>query len=126
MSTRKYSKTHIREWCETHFPQVDKTSDNVVLEQRLRKKVIEGSTFFDKYPISTNRTLHCLRPKNKYVRYFTNRAKVEHLGFENFYFLCLNGGCKYTNEYQYATVLSDFVHNDVFTESQRLLKKYMT
>ena len=86
--------------------------------------IIEGSTYFDKYPIQANRTLHLLKSQNKYRRYFTNRGKVELLGFENFHYLCENGGSRYTNEYQYATVLSDFVSDEVVGKSVKLLKAY--
>jgi hypothetical protein len=75
----------------------------------LRDAIIEGSTYFDKYQIQANRTLHLLKSQNKYRRYFTNRSKAELLGFENFHYLCENGGSRYTNEYQFATVLRDFV-----------------
>ena len=85
---------------------------------------IEDSTYFDKYPIQANRTLHFLKSQNKYRRYFTNRSKVELLGFENFHYLCENGGSRYTNEYQFATVLSDFVSGEVVGKSVKLLKAY--
>ena len=90
----------------------------------LRDAIIEGSTYFDKYQIQANRTLHLLKSQNKYRRYFTNRSKVELLGFENFHYLCENGGSRYTNEYQFATVLSDFVSDEVVGKSVKLLKAY--
>ena len=77
-----------------------------------------------KYQTSTNRTLHKLASINKYRRYFTNRAKVEYLGFENFYYLCENSGSRYTNEYQFATALSNFVSDAVVGKSVKLLKQY--
>ena len=49
---------------------------------------------------------------------------MELLGFENFHYLCENGGSRYTNEYQYATVLSDFVSDEVVGKSVKLLKAY--
>ena len=94
------------------------------MERNLRDAIIEGSTYFDKYPIQENRTLHSLKSLNKYRRYFTNRSKAELLGFENFHYLCENGGSRYTNEYQYATVLSDFVSDEVVGKSVKLLKAY--
>ena len=112
------------EWCEAHFPNVDEESDDVELERNLRDAIIEGSTYFDKYPTQANRTLHKLASINKYRRYFTNRSKVELLGFENFHYLCENGGSRYTNEYQFATVLSEFVSNEVVGKSVKLLEKY--
>ena len=124
MENRKYSAEHLKEWCLAHFPNVDEASDDVELERNLRNAIIEGSMFFDKYPISANRTLHLLKPINKFRRYFTNRGKVEMLGFGNFHFLCENSGSKYTNEYQFATVLSDFVSDAVVGKSVKLLKKY--
>ena len=122
MKNRKYTEEHLKEWSEEHFPQVDNTSDDVELEKKLRRVLIEGSAYFDKYPTPTNRTLHNLLPQNKYRRYFTNRAKIVFLGYENFHYLCENGGSKYTNEYQYVTLLSDFVSDEVVEESKRLLR----
>ena len=124
MENRKYSEEHLKEWCLAHFPNVDEASDDVELERNLRDAIIEGSTYFDKYPIQANRTLHSLKSQNKYRRYFTNRSKAELLGFENFHYLCENGGSRYTNEYQFATVLSDFVSDEVVGKSVKLLKYY--
>ena len=124
MENRKYSAEHIKEWCNDHYPQVDETSDNVELEHHFRNVIIEGSMYFDKYPLSTNRTLFHLKPKNRYKRYFTNRAKADALGADNFHFLCSNGGSKYTNEYQYATLLCDEVKDEVVGKSVKLLKQY--
>ena len=124
MENRQYSEEHLKEWCEEHFPLVDNSSDDVELEKHLRATLVEGSTYFDKYAVPTNRTLHNLNPTNRYRRYFTNRAKAELLGYENFHYLCDNGGSKYTNEYQYATLLSDFVSDEVVGKSVKLLKEY--
>lgn len=124
MTDRKYSKEHLKEWCLEHFPQVDKSSDDVMLEEHLKLAIIGGSLYFDRYPTSANRTLHSIKPKNRYVRYFTNRAKADYLGFENFHMLCNDDGSKYTNEYQYATVLSDKVSDEVVGKSVKLLKIY--
>ena len=65
MSNRKYTEEHIREWSEEHFPLVDTASDNADMETHLRNVLIEGSTYFDKYPIAANRTLHKLKPINR-------------------------------------------------------------
>jgi hypothetical protein len=124
MSNRKYTEEHIREWSEEHFPLVDTASDNADMETHLRNVLIEGSTYFDKYPIAANRTLHKLKPINRYRRYFTNRSKAEYLGFENFHYLCDSGGSKYTNEYQFATLLCDYVSDEVVGKSVKLLKQY--
>ena len=43
---------------------------------------------------------------------------------ENINFLYVNVGSKYTNEYQFATVLSDFVSDEVVGKSVKLLKAY--
>ena len=124
MANRKYTAEHLKEWCLAHFPSVDEASDDVELERNLRNAIIEGSTYFDKYPTQANRTLHKLASIKKYRRYFTNRSKAELLGFENFHYLCENGGSRYTNEYQFATVLSDFVSDEVVGKSFKLLKAY--
>ena len=124
MVNRKYSAEHLTEWCLAHFPNVDEASDDVEMEHHLRNIIIEGSGYFDRYPTAANRTLHVLKPINKYRRYFTNRAKVGMLGFGNFHYLCDNGGSRYTNEYQYATILSDFVNDAVVGRSVKLLKPY--
>jgi hypothetical protein len=124
MENRKYTSDHLKAWCLAHFPSVDTASDDVELERHLRNAIIEGSGYFDRYPTAANRTLHKLKPINKYRRYFTNRASVEKLGFVNFHYLCDNDGSRYTNEYQYATVLSDFVSDAVVGKSVKLLKQY--
>ena len=94
MSNRKYTAEHWKEWCLVQFPNVDEASDDIELENNLRNAIIEGSIYFDKYPIGTNCTLHKLASINKHKRYFTNRAKTEHSGFENFHYLCENSGSK--------------------------------
>jgi hypothetical protein len=124
MANKKYTAEHLKEWCLAHFPSVNDASDDVELERNLRNAIIEGSGYFDRYPVQANRTLHTLKPINRYRRYFTNRAKVEMLGFENFHYLCGNGGARYTNEFQYVTVLSDFVSDAVVGKSVKLLKQY--
>ena len=43
---------------------------------------------------------------------------------ENINVLYVNVGSKYTNEYQFATVLSEFVSNAVVGKSVKLLKQY--
>lgn len=124
MSTRKYSEEHIKEWCYAHYPSIDSASDDVVLEEKLKQVLIDGSRLFDKYPIQTNRTLHKLRSVNRYTRYFTNRAKIELLGFDNFKFLCSIGGSKYTNEYIFTTLLRQHVSEAIIAESEKLLTTY--
>ncbi|MDA7712493.1 hypothetical protein N8828_00640 [bacterium] len=124
MSTRKYSEEHIKEWCNAHYPSIDSASDDVELEEKLKQVLIEGSCLFDKYPTQTNRTLHNLRSVNRYTRYFTNRAKVESLGYDNFKFLCSIGGSRYTNEYIYTTLLRKHVSEAIIAESEKLLSTY--
>lgn len=124
MSTRKYSEEHIKEWCLAHYPSIDSASDDVVLEEKLKQVLIDGSCLFDKYPIQTNRTLHKLRSVNRYTRYFTNRAKIELLGFDNFKFLCSIGGSEYTNEYVFTSLLSKHVNEAIIAESEKLLATY--
>jgi len=124
MSTRKYSEEHIKEWCYAHYPSIDSASDDVVLEEKLKQVLIEGSCQFDKYPIQTNRTLHKLRSVNRYTRYFTNRAKIELLGFDNFKFLCSIGGSIYTNEYIFTTLLRQHVSEAIIAECEKLLATY--
>jgi hypothetical protein len=46
------------------------------------------------------------------------------LGFENFHYLCENGESSYTNEYQFAIVLSGFVSDEAVGKSVKLLKAY--
>ena len=124
MSTRKYSEEHIKEWCYAHYPSIDSASDDVVLEEKLKQVLIEGSCLFDKYPIQANRTLHNLLSVNRYTRYFTNRAKIELLGFDNFKFLCSIGGSKYTNEYIFTTLLRQHVSEAIIAECEKLLATY--
>jgi hypothetical protein len=121
MSARKYSEEHIKEWCYAHYPTIDSASDDVVLEETLKQVLIDGSCLFDKYPIQTNRTLHKLRSVNRYTRHFTNRAKIELLGFDNFKYLCSIGGSKYTNEYIFTTLLRQHVSEAIIAECEKLL-----
>ena len=111
-------------WADEHFPPVDEAADDVELEQKLRTVCMKGARYIDGLAISTNKTLHVLKPPNKYVRYFTNRADLEKIGGEKFELIASNGGVEYTNEYQYATLLKGHVDKEVVKRSVELVRQY--
>ena len=111
-------------WADKHFPPVDEAADDFELEQKLRTVCMKGARYIEKYATSTNRTLHTLKPPNKYVRYFTNRANLESIGGEKFELIAGNGGVEYTNEYQFSTLLKDQVDEEVVKKSIELVLQY--
>ena len=61
-----------------------------------------------------------------YSAYFLQSAKLKNLESiaENFRVLCTSGGYKYTNEYQYCTVLRDQVDPAVVERARELLAEF--
>jgi len=111
-------------WADEHFPPVDEAADDVELEQKLRTVCMKGARYIDRLAVSTNKTLHKLNPPNKYVRYFTNRAKLDMVGGEKFEMIASSGGVEYTNEYQFATLLKGHVDKEVVKKSVELVLRF--
>jgi hypothetical protein len=111
-------------WADKHFPPVDEAADDVELEQKLRTVCMKGARYIDGVANGTRWTLSRIRPPSKYVRYFTNLAKLESVGGEKFEMIASRGGVEYTNEYQYATLLKDKVDAEVVKKSVELVLQY--
>jgi hypothetical protein len=108
-----------------HFPQVAVSSDDVQLERYLRACCVLGSAFNTSYPIAANKTFHRLIEKNRYRRYFTNRAKLDKIGGEKFVGMAELGGVYYTNEYMFSTVLRTYVEAAVAEACDKLMEPYL-
>jgi len=111
-------------WANQHFPHPSAVSDEPALEWALRSICVSGAGYLNRYATSTNRTLHVLRERNRYLRYFTNQAKLTKLGSDKFYEITMNGGLCYTNEYLYATVLLGYVPAAVSQASSELISMF--
>ena len=112
-------------WAEQHFPQPSQSSDSVELEMYLRACCVLGSAFNTSYPIAANKTFHRLIEKNRYRRYFTNRAKLDKVGGEKFTNMAARDGVCYTNEYMFSTVLRPYVKAAVAEVCDKLVEPYL-
>jgi len=119
-----YTESQKQEWADAHFPSVNKKADDVELEQYLRDVCLNGARHIDKLANGTRISLTRIKKPSRYLTYFLNGAKLDRLGKEAFVQIASRGGIEYTNEYQYATVLSDYIDTDVLKESVALIKKY--
>ncbi len=111
-------------WADSNFLPVDDRADDVELEQKLRTVCIKGARYIDKLATGTNFHLHHFTNPNRYLKYFTNAAKVENIGGEKFEMIASRGGVEYTNEYQYATLLKGQVDEEVVKKSIELVLQY--
>jgi len=111
-------------WADEHFLPVDEAADDVELEQKLRSVCVKGAGYIDRLATSTNFHLHHFTNPNRYLKYFTNAAKVEKVGGEKFELIARNGGVEYTNEYQYTTLLKDQVDAEVVKKSVEFVRQY--
>jgi hypothetical protein len=113
------------QWAEEHFPLPTNEASDVGLELFLRDRCVKGSGFFDKAATAVNRQFYLIlsRTSDIYLTYFMQGAKLEKLEkpADNFRVLCEQGGYRYTNEYQYCTVLRSRVEAEVVTRSRELL-----
>ena len=116
------------DWAEEHFPMPGEESDDIGLELYLRDRCIQGSGYFSKLPNGVNLSFSRVnrRTPNIYSQYFLNAAKLEDLQdiAPNFRILATSGGYKYTNEYQYCTVLRDQVAPEVVERARELLAEF--
>ena len=115
-------------WADAHFPLPTYKADDQGLEKYLRDRCVKGAGFFLKFATGTNQRLHMLagRTPNMYSQYFLQSAKPGNLenAADNFRTLCTSGGYKYTNEYQYCTVLRDQVDPEVVERARELLAEF--
>jgi hypothetical protein len=115
-------------WAEEHFPMPGEESDDIGLELYLRDRCVQGSGYFPKLPNGVNLSFSRVQRKtpNIYTQYFLSAAKLENLQdiAPNFRVLCVSGGHKYTNEYQYCTVLRDQVDPAVVERARELLAEF--
>ena len=113
------------QWAEEHFPLPTNEASDVGLELFLRDRCVKGSGYFDKAATATNWQLSLIKSRtyDLYTEYFLRGAKLEKLEkpADNFRVLCEQGGYRYTNEYQYCTVLRSRVEAEVVTRSKELL-----
>ncbi len=116
------------DWAEEHFPMPGEESDDLGLELYLRDRCVQGSGYFSKLPNGANLSFSRVNRKtpNIYSQYFLNTAKLEDLRdiAPNFRILATSGGYKYTNEYQYCTVLRDQVAPEVVERARELLAEF--
>lgn len=112
-------------WAEDHFPLPTSEASDLGLELFLRDRCVKGSGYFDKAATATNWQLSLIKSRNVdlYTEYFLRGAKIEKLEkpADNFRVLCEQGGYRFTNEYQYCTVLRSRVEAEVVTRSRELL-----
>ncbi|MBO6898133.1 MAG: hypothetical protein JJ868_12240 [Shimia sp.] len=112
-------------WAEAHYPQCSDTSKNYELELYLRAACVLGAAFNDKYPVSVNKILHRMNDKDRYLRYFTNRAKLDMIGTQKFLGMAERGGVKYTNEFMYTSNLRERVDKNVAAACDDLVAPYL-
>jgi hypothetical protein len=115
-------------WAQDHFPMPTAESDDIGLELYLRDRCIQGSGYFAKLPTGVNLSFSRVKRKtpNIYSQYFLNGAQLENLQniAPNFRVLATSGGYRYTNEYQYCTVLRDQVDPAVVERARELLAEF--
>jgi len=115
-------------WADTFFPIPTYKAKDRSLELYLRERCVRGSGFFEERATSTNQRLQMLAAKTDdiYSEYFLQSAKLKNLEdiAENFRVLATSGGYKYTNEYQYCTVLRDQVDPAVVERARELLAEF--
>lgn len=115
-------------WAQDHFPMPTTESDDIGLELYLRDRCIQGSGYFEKLPNGVNLSFSRIKKHtpNIYTQYFLTGAKLENLQdiAPNFRCLATSGGYKYSNEYQYCTVLRDQVDPTVVERARELLAEF--
>lgn len=112
-------------WAEKHYPQCSAASDSYELELYLRAACVLGSAFNDKYPTGVNQIFIRMKDKDRYLKYFTNRAKLDMIGTQKFVDMAQRGGVKYTNEFMYTSILRGRVDKDVTVACDALVQPYL-
>ena len=126
--TKSIEQHGLEAWADTFFPIPTYKAKDRGLELYLRERCVRGSGFFKERATSTNQRLQMLAAKTDdiYSEYFLQSAKLKNLEdiAENFRVLATSGGYKYTNEYQYCTVLRDQVDPAVVERARELLAEF--
>ena len=126
--TKSIEQLGLEAWADNFFPIPTYKATDRGLELYLRDRCVHGSGFFPKRATSTNKRLHMIAASTAdvYSTYFLQSAKVKNLESiaENFRVLATSGGYKYTNEYQYCTVLRDQVDPAVVERARELLAEF--
>jgi hypothetical protein len=114
-------------WADKNYVSVHDGASDAELERKLRYVCVQGAAFAEGYAVGTNRTLALIRGQGHlsiYYTYFMRGAKADKLGADNFRTIASKGGLRFTNEYQYCSLLMDFVDDEVLGKSMRLVKGY--
>ena len=126
--TKSIEQHGLEAWADTYFPTPTYKADDLGLELFLRDRCVRGAGFFPDRSTGTNQRLNMLagRTPNMYSQYFLQSAKLSNLETvaDNFRVLCTSGGYKFTNEYQYCTVLRDQVDPAVVARARELLAEF--
>ncbi len=126
--TKSIKQHGLENWADTFFPVPTYKATDHGLELFLRERCVRGSGFFSERATSTNRRLQMLAgtTDDVYTQYFLQGASLKNLETvaENFRVLCTSGGYKFTNEYQYCTVLRDQVDPEVVERARALLAEF--
>ena len=127
--TKSIEQHGLEAWADTFFPMPTYKASDFGLELFLRERCVRGSGFFKDRATSTNQRLNMIAAKTDdiYTQYFLQSAKLENLktAAPNFVVLCsAPNGYKYTNEYQYCTVLRDQVDPAVVERARELLLEF--
>ena len=127
--TKSIEQHGLEAWADTYFPVPTYKAKDLGLELYLRDRCVRGSGFFKDRATSTNQRLNMLAAKTDdiYTQYFLQSAKLENLktAAPNFVVLCsAPNGYRYTNEFQYCTVLRDQVDPAVVERARELLLEF--
>ena len=127
--TKSIEQHGLEAWADTFFPMPTYKASDLGLELFLRERCVRGSGFFKDRATSTNQRLNMIAAKTDdiYTQYFLQSAKLENLktAAPNFIVLCsAPNGYKYTNEFQYCTVLRDQVDPTVVERARELLAEF--
>jgi negative regulator of genetic competence, sporulation and motility len=127
--TKSIEQHGLEAWADTYFPVPTYKAKDLGLELYLRDRCVRGSGLFKDRATSTNQRLNMLAAKTDdiYTQYFLQSAKLENLqaAAPNFVILCsAPNGYRYTNEFQYCTVLRDQVDPAVVERARELLLEF--
>ena len=127
--TKSIEQHGLEAWADTFFPIPTYKAADRGLEIFLRDRCVRGSGYFtDRAQPTLHRlSLIASRTNDIYTTYFLEGAKLEKLQdiAPNFKVLCsAPDGFKYTNEYQYCTVLRDRVDPEVVERARELLAEF--
>lgn len=127
--TKSIEQHGLEAWADTFFPIPTYKAADRGLELFLRDRCVRASGYFTSRAQPTLRRLSIIASSTDdiYTGYFLQGATLERLRdiAPNFEVLCsAPNGYKYTNEFQYCTVLRDRVDLAVVERSRELLAKF--